>query len=268
MLPTLSRIQCPQCGAECLEAEISCWQCGANLRPKPAPPPEEANPADSAPIKFDGLIQLADSAPQTMTTLTGETVEVDSPSTSQPAATIGDTRLIAQPEEPVMVLSFCRACGFQNEEGVRECVKCKNLLEVIKSSEWKEMEALPRAWGFDVLGLAWIVLGVAAIFAGQFLLQATPGKTTWADYFWTGIVVCAPGIMIFMRHVACKIIFWAMTFASILVWLVIGFIWQFVGLQLTPNSEVGLSWLALLSALSAISYFTVRTNDAFDWSID
>jgi hypothetical protein len=31
--------------------------------------------------------------------------------------------------------------------------------------------------------------------------------------------------------------------------------------------QVGLTWLAILSALSVFSFFTVRVNDAFDYGV-
>ena len=53
-----------------------------------------------------------------------------------------------------------------------------------------------------------------------------------------------------------------MTFASILIWAIIGFIWMVLGeMHVTDNGQIGLIWLAVLSALSALSYLTVRTND-------
>lgn len=174
----------------------------------------------------------------------------------------------AQPAQEVMVLTFCKACGFQNAEGARECAKCGKPLEVVSASAAPVMEALPRAWGFDLLGVAWIALGFAAVYCGQFLVKTDPNHpgVTWADYFWTGVVVCAPGILIFMRHVFCKVLFWAMTLGSIMVWSVIGFIWLFVGLRVSDNGQIGLVWLALLSGLSVVSYATVRMNDAFDFT--
>ncbi|HET7854466.1 MAG TPA: hypothetical protein VFM04_08415, partial [Candidatus Methylomirabilis sp.] len=76
----------------------------------------------------------------------------------------------------------------------------------------------------------------------------------------------APGILIFMRHVFCKVLFWVMTLGSILVWAVIGFIWYFVGIYISDNTQVGLIWLAVLSGLSFVSWLTVRLNDEFDFS--
>jgi len=266
------RIQCQACGAQCVQGEQTCWQCGAPLT-TPAPPVE---PPASAPE----FIQLdAKPAPVQHRTLTGEIVE-EVPSVApgtpkqvtQPPGPLADVQ--SSPGEPpvhteeVMVLTFCKLCGFQNAEGARECAKCGRLLEVVSVQSVREVAPLPRVWGFDVLGLAWIALGFAAVYCGQFLIKTDPNHpgTTWADYFWTGVVVCAPGILIFMRHVFCKILFWAMTLGSIMVWSVIGFIWLFVGLRVSDNGQVGLIWLALLSGLSVVSYATVRMNDAFDFT--
>ncbi len=59
----------------------------------------------------------------------------------------------------------------------------------------------------------------------------------------------------------------AMTLLSLLAWSVIFIVWVTGHLFVTDNGQVGLIWLACLSGLSAISYFTVRTNDAFDMSL-
>jgi hypothetical protein len=200
-------------------------------------------------------------------TLTGETVEVDEPPPSNPAATIGESEIESKPEEPVFIISFCRNCGFQNQEGVKECKQCGVKLEVVHEPP-PEIEELPRAWGFDVLGAAWILLGIAAMYSGIFLIK-TDHRTgnTLSDYFWTLIVVAVPGVLIFMRHVFCKILFWVMSFASLLIWLVIGFIWLYIGLRLDTNGEIGLTWFAVFTTLSFVSWFTVRVNDEFDYSL-
>ncbi len=322
-LSTVSRIICPSCGAQCIEREFNCWQCGSLLNP-PAPSPESTDPQTTeseaevpvpspekrsfwqrkkaAPppriltsdelIKFDGLTS-ADLPPQpeiepepapeikplpetrTATTLTGEVVELPVERTAQAgngsgtAAAIGSAQIAANPQKPLFIQSFCNNCGYQNEEDVRECAKCKSMLLVLEEP-LADIEPLPRAWGFDVLGAAWIVLGIAAIFCGRFLLRANPEQhgASIADYFWTGVVACAPGMMIFIRHMFCKLMFWVMTLASIMVWAVIGTVWILGYLQVSDNAEVGLVWLAVLSSLSFISFVTVRLNDAFDYSFD
>ena len=203
---------------------------------------------------------------RTMTTLTGEVVEVEAPAESGAAATIGESAIQAKPEEPVFIQTYCSNCGFQNEEGVRECKKCGHKLAIL-SEPPRDIEPLPRAWGFDVLGAAWILLGLAAIYSGIFLIRADHrAGTTPSDYFWTLIVAAAPGVFIFMRHVFCKLLFYVMALGSVMIWLVIGFIWLYVGLQLTPNGQIGLTWFAVFSVLSIVSWFTVRVNDAFDYS--
>jgi uncharacterized OB-fold protein len=218
-------------------------------------------------------------------TLTGEWVEIEEPSTkpspilratAQPsesasssmvAAQIGGEQIEVNPSEQVLRLTFCKNCGHQNDEEAVECRKCKTPLEVVSASSIKEIEAPPRAWGFDLLGLAWIVLGFSAVYCGQFLLKTDVSRMgyTWADYFWTGLVVCVPGIFIFMRHYFSKILFWVMTFGSVLVWSVIGIIWILGHLRVSDNDQVALIWLALLSTLSLISWITVRQNDDFDF---
>src|SRR6266581_3267311 len=99
LLP-INRIECPRCGTECMQRELSCWQCGANLHPTPAPEPEENDP--KSPIKFDGLFSSDSSGTRTMTTLSGEVVDV--PDISPPAATIGESAIAAGPQDMVMVL--------------------------------------------------------------------------------------------------------------------------------------------------------------------
>src|SRR5438876_2836981 len=37
-LSTISRISCPKCGTDCMEQEVTCWQCGSALRPRPEQP--------------------------------------------------------------------------------------------------------------------------------------------------------------------------------------------------------------------------------------
>ena len=203
---------------------------------------------------------------KTITTLTGELVEVEE-QPAQTAATIGEAEIEAKPEGPIFIISFCRNCGFQNPEGIRECQKCRNKLEIVHEPP-PELDPLPRAWGFDALGVAWIILGFAAMYSGIFLIKTDDRMgTTLSDYFWTLVVAAAPGILIFMRHVFCKVLFWVMSFVSLMIWLVIGFIWVYVGLQLSQNGEIGLTWFAVFSALSFVSWVTVRVNDEFDYSL-
>lgn len=225
------------------------------------------------------------SSPRMAKTLTGEWVEIEDPSpepspilrasaqtsdtaSDRPlAAQIGGSQIEAVPTEKVLRLTFCKNCGHQNDEEAVECRKCKKPLEVVAAGTVKEIEKPPRTWGFDILGLAWIVLGFSAVYCGQFLLKTDVNRTgyTWADYFWTGMVVCVPGIFIFMRHYFCKLLFWVMTFGSVLVWSVIGVVWILGHLRVSDNDQVALIWLAMLSGLSLISWITVRLNDEFDF---
>jgi hypothetical protein len=62
-------------------------------------------------------------------------------------------------------------------------------------------------------------------------------------------------------------LFWVMTLGSIMVWSVIFVVWMTGHLQVSDKGEVGLTWTFALSCLSAISFFLVRTNDAFDYDI-
>lgn len=219
-------------------------------------------------------------ATRTVTTLTGEVVEVpiDVPAAIQvsptapdlngpPAAQVGGTAIGATDEPPLYVQSFCKNCGFQNDEDKRECARCRLPLEML-TEPVPDLQDLPRAWGYDVLGAAWIVLGIAAIVAGRFLLKSDlkQAGAGIVDYLSTGVVACLPGVLVILRHNFCKILFWAMTWASVLVWVVIGFIWLYVGKHWSDNETVGLIWLALLSGLSAASWAVVRLNDAFDFS--
>ena len=226
--------------------------------------PEKAEPASA---ESEEPTQESDTPVIRRTTLTGEVVEVPESSGAEPAATIGNTAIESQPEAPIYVQTYCSNCGYQNMEGVRECKKCGSKLAILQDPPG-EIEPLPRNWGFDVLGGAWIILGLSAIYSGIFLIQADQRTgTTLGDYFWTLIVAAAPGILIFMRHVFCKLLFWVMSFVSLFIWLVIGFIWLYVGLRLSINAEVGLTWFAVFSALSLLSWFTVRVNDEFDVSL-
>jgi hypothetical protein len=299
-LSSVTRIECPHCSAQCIEQESNCWQCGLLLKPVAEKPMNETGsndveikaglirfgddpePESPAPVVVEALpppTPTAPGKPRVRMTMSGEEVEEEEPETSTPilnldsnqqvAASIGVSQIIAEPGQEVMVLSFCKNCGYQNEEGLLECARCKHVLEIVAVGSIKDIEPLPRAWGFDVLGAIWIILGMAAIYCGQFLIKADPKHpgNSMSDYLWTGIVVCAPGILIFMRHYFCKVMFWVMTLGSIMVWSVIGFLWVIGKLLVTDNMQVGLTWLAILSALSVFSFFTVRVNDAFDYGM-
>lgn len=227
-----------------------------------ASPKSDAETRDVA----DTVSESADSAPKikTMVTMTGEVVEVED--AHVPAATIADAEIEARDEAPVFIQTYCSHCGYQNEEGVRECKKCGSKLAVLNQPPG-EIAPLRRSWGFDVLGAAWIFLGLSAIYSGIFLIRVDhKSGITLSDYFWTLIVAAAPGILIFMRHVFCKILFWVMSFVSLFIWLIIGFIWQYIGLRLSSNGQIGLTWFAMFSALSFVSWITVRMNDEFDYS--
>jgi hypothetical protein len=248
-------------------------------KPAPTPPAEPQKPL----INFEPGATAAEIAPRrTVVTLTGEIVEVEepepptliqnaqaAPDPSAPAAIIGGESVEAGPTQHLIRLTWCKNCGFDNPEGVVECVKCKNMLEVVDAKDAPgEIEPLPRAWGFDVLGGIWCVLGLAAIYCGQFLVKTDASRkaTTWSDYFWTGVVACAPGVFIFLRHHFCKLLFWVMSLASALVWSVIGVVWITGHLYVSDNGQIGLEWLFALTILSVVSYYTVRQNDAFDFT--
>jgi len=205
-------------------------------------------------------------------TLTGEVAEVPDFSAA-PSVAAAPVPITSEPAEasqdiaaPVFRLTYCKTCGIQNEEGAEKCRKCGQPLPILTGPP-PELTPLRRCWGFVLLGVAWIALGFAAVYCGRFLIKADPEHpgVTWADYFWTGVVVCAPGVLVFVRHYFCRMLFWLMTFGSILVWSVIGFLWLYVGLRISDNGKVGLWWLAALSGLSLISYLTVRLNDEFDF---
>jgi len=281
-LSIVSRINCPVCDALCIEQEIICWRCGTPLQMPAEEPSQEAESDNGAGQRDTGLIDFGGAAskeepagPRMAMTLTGERVELpgsasavlEEEKTQRVAASIGDSIIEAGPKVQLMRLTFCKNCAYQNDENATECQKCKQPLEVVEADSIPEIVPVPRTLAFDALGSVWCALGFAAIYCGQFLIKTDPQHpgTTWADYFWTGIVACAPGILIFMRHYFCKLLFWVMTLGSILVWSVLGFIWLFIGLRVSPNGAVGLTWLALLSGLSIFSYFVVRQNDEFDY---
>jgi len=248
---------------------------------KPAPAAQPEGPPKPL-INFEPGASASEQPTTRMAmTLTGEMVEVEDTPPSQeppaatvgpqatPAATIGDSAIEAGPTQQLIRLTWCKHCGYDNPEGIVECVKCKNILEVVDIKDAPgEIEQLPRAWSFDVLGAVWIVLGIAAIYCGQFLIKTDNSRhgTGWSDYFWTGIVASAPGILIFMRHYFCKLLFWVMTLASVLVWAVLGVIWVTGHLYVSDNGQIGLEWLGAFTALSVVSYITVRQNDAFDYA--
>lgn len=206
---------------------------------------------------------------RTATTLTGEVVDMPDFSTPRdepaPAPEPEPAPASGPGEGAVMRITFCKTCGIQNDETATACRKCRQPLEII-TEPLPDIKPLRRSLGFDLLGISWIALGVAAVYCGRFVAKADPNRVgmTWADYFWTGLVVCAPGVLVFMRHWFCKVMFWAMMFASGLIWAVIGFIWLYIGLSVSDNGRVGLMWFAALSVLSFISYVTVRLNDEFD----
>ncbi len=266
---SIARRVCQTCGAECLEGETVCWRCGHGLDE----PTSDEQLIDFASTQPSPTTPIAPNPPTVLkTTLTGEVVEVPDfsamPATAQtPKPPEAPSALSdASAPEPVFRMTYCRTCGIQNDEGAVECRKCHQPLPVLTGPP-PDLTPLRRSWGFDVLGLAWIALGASAVYCGRFLIKADPAHpgVTWADYFWTGVVVCAPGVMIFLRHYFCKFLFWLLTFGSMMVWSVIGFLWLYVGLHVSDNGRVGLMWLAALSLLSGISFLTVRLNDEFDF---
>lgn len=276
-MPTMNaksgvRRDCPSCGAPCFAREATCWKCGGSLVDRtdtevlidfsvhePARPPTPPATAEQPPQRT-----------VLKTTLTGEVVEVPDLSVpvqpAQPDKGVPTAPPVpSSPEAPVFRLTYCKTCGIQNDEGAEVCRKCREPLPVLTEPP-PDIVPLKRSWGFDLLGVAWLCLGIAAVYAGRFIVKADPEHPgiTWADYFWTGIVVCAPGVLVFVRHYLCKPLFWLLTFSSVLVWGVIGFIWLYIGLAIGENGRIGLSWLAALSLLAVISYVTVRLNDEFD----
>ncbi len=294
-MPTIPiRIECPQCKALCLAKESNCWQCHSPLHITP----EEADTANKGFNDVEikpGLIRFGDDpepevapvyeppeptpAPgkRIRVTMSGETIEEDIPDSELTssagvetivAGKIGNTEIHAELGAEIMVLSFCKHCGHSNPEGLKECEKCGRKLDIVAAGSVGEIEPLPRAWSYDVLGLCWIVLGFSAVYAGQFLLKPnTANKVSISDYLWTGFVVLAPGVLIFMRHYFVKVLFWVMTLGSALVWGVIGFLWWLGKLYVSDNMQVTLIWLAVLSGLSLVSWIIVRVNDAFDMSL-
>ena len=259
-LPALKRIQCRHCRTDCLQQETLCWQCGARLHPLS--------------IEVDGITfddftgNLSPTAPRAKEK-TSHSNLVSVARQKRPPMTAtkrGGTTLVMQAPSPVMRLSFCKTCGQQNDEEAHECRKCHTPLEIVPVGSVKEIQPLPRAWGFDLLGLAWLLLGFLAVYGNQFLIKSNGhlAGATWTDYLWSGIVVCAPGLFIFMRHYFCKALFGVMSLVSQLVWSVIGVLWMSGHLYVSENGQVGLMWLAMLSGLVMVSHYTVCQNDAFD----
>lgn len=186
-------------------------------------------------------------------------IEVSPPTGSTPSPST-ETR------PQLMRLTYCKHCGHQNQEGATECARCHTPLEVVEAGAVAAIAPLPRTWGFDLLGVAWLVLGFAAVYCGRFMLKADSTRTTvyWTDYLWTGAVVCIPGVLVFTRHYFCKPLFWVMSLLTLFIWLVVGFVWLYVGLHVTDDGSVGFAWLGVLTGLTWISYLTVRANDEFD----
>lgn len=221
-------------------------------------------------MTLDGEMVEVEDTPLSTATLNAaglDTPTANAGSDGPIAATIGDTTIEGE-ATPIMYMTYCKICGHENVEGAKECFKCKSPLELVPLGGIPDIEPLPRAWGFDVLGVVWVVLGLAAIFCNQFLLRtnASAQHAGWADYFWTGVVACAPGFFIFSRFHFCKLLFWVLTLGSALVWSVIGVVWILGHLFVSDSMQVGLIWLSLFSGLSVISYLTVRLNDAFDYA--
>lgn len=292
----LDRKPCPRCGAECMPAETNCWQCGARFGSPSNGDAPAARVASLSPEQAatdpDGLVNYSElykpppaPPPKKQSIfkqlLTGEMVEVEesgsildastpAPLTDEPAGAIGgDTLKLSEADSGFMRLTYCKDCGQQNEEEATKCRKCGKELELVAAGSVKEIQKPPRTWAFDLLGLAWIVLGIAAVYCGWFLVKTDAERqgVTWGDYFWTGVVVCAPGILIFLRHYLCKVMFWIASLASTLVWSVLGLIWILGHLKVSDNGQVGLIWLASLSLLSAFSYFVVRQNEEFEFGL-
>lgn len=270
-------IQCPQCGAANPEDGIVCWKCSALIEQAESTETTQTQPQDTlrdftAEIVLPRPPEPRRGFKRLLVTLTGEQVEAPEPAeaSEQPAAQLPLTLGDAAPPEAVppgmMRLLYCKHCGLQNDEAAVECRRCRRPLEVVEAGSVGDITPLRRAWGFDLLGLAWVVLGVSAIVAGRFLIKASPAHAgvTWSDYFWTGVVACAPGVLIFMRHFFCRVLFWVMTLASALIWSLLGAMWILGYLHVTDNGQIGLIWLGALSGLGAISWFVVRVNDAFD----
>lgn len=249
---TKAKIICSNCGAKCWESEKTCWQCG---RPLTTPPSEDNTVQENSYITFD-------------TDLIDTEIPTDSGVPSDPmnpTSTKEGYLINHEPTEPVMRLTFCKFCGYQNQEGVSECGKCHKELEWVSAKTKITIEPITRFWGFDVLGFIWVILGLAAVYSRIFLVHTVQGHPSEpSDYLWTGVIVCIPGVLIFARHVFSRFLFWVMSLISLFVWFVIFVVWFTGHLFVSHNIQVGLTWMVIFSVLTVFSYFVVRQNEEFN----
>jgi len=252
-LDSKKKKNCSFCGAICWETEKVCWQCGRSLSP---PPQLDDSKHENAYITFDS--DLIDAQDIKNTSEFAQTKETTSSCNEGPSKSI-------EPTEQVMRLTFCKYCGYQNQEGDTECRKCHKVLEWVSAKTQMIAEPVKRFWGFDVLGSIWIILGFAAVYSRIFLIHTSPGQHAEAsDYLWTGVIVCIPGILVFTRHYFSRFLFWALSLVSLIVWFVIFIVWITGHLFVSLNLQVGLIWLAIFSILTLLSFYVVRMNDEFN----
>ncbi len=232
--------------------ENVCWQCGRSLSP---PPQRDVSMKENTYISFDS--DLVDTQAITDTTEFVQSSETTSYKQGS-AQSIEST-------EPVMRLTFCKYCGYQNLEGDTECRKCHKELEWVSAKTQTIVEPIKRFWGIDVLGSIWIILGFAAVYSRIFLIHTSPGQPAeLSDYLWTGVIVCIPGALIFARHYFSRFLFWVMSLVSLFVWFVIFIVWIMGHLFVSLNLQVGLIWLSIFSILTIFSFYVVRENDEFN----
>lgn len=249
------KIICPRCGKNSTLANGSCPSCKTPLR-------RELDISSS-----EKLIRFGIDEPEPKQETEQNSATEAAPSGISISPQFADINFIAPENKlPVMRLTFCKNCGQQNDEGDEKCRKCGKALEVVEVGFVAELTPVPRVWALDMLGAIWIALGIAAVLCGVFLIKADPKhpETTFGDYLWTGIVACAPGIMIVLRHPFCRLLFWIMTLVSVTTWPIILVLWLYGQLPLSPNLTIGISWFAVLSGLSVVSWLIVRINDAFE----
>ncbi len=251
-LDSKKKKNCSYCGAICWETETKCWQCGRSLSP---PPQQDESKKENTYITFDSDLIDAQEVK--------DTTEFVQPSESAPVKR--DSSQSIEPTEQVMRLTFCKYCGYQNQEGDVECRKCHKELEWVSAKTQMIVEPVKRFWGFDVLGAIWVILGFAAVYSRIFLIHTSPGQPAEpSDYLWTGFIVCIPGALIFVRHYFSRFLFWAMSLISLFVWFVIFAVWITGHLFVSLNLQVGLIWLAIFSILTLFSFYVVRMNDEFN----
>jgi ribosomal protein L40E len=290
---------CPLCGSKCDTKERICWKCGSSLEGQPVlknksedkssintslihfeeenaeiisitPTQEEDSgiaPLPTGDFSYDPHSQLKlekEAKPLPASKISS----ANTPERAAPkiVAEIGGEAIKARDSQPLMRLTFCKHCGFQNEEGDAECRKCSKPLEIVPIGSIEEKIKPSRNWFIDLLAAIWIIVGVSAVLSRIFLIKTNTGNAsiTLSDFMWTGIVASIPGILVFLRHFFCRLLFWTMSIVALLVWSVVFILWFTGHLLLSDNGRIGLGWIAVTTALTLISYFVVRQNDAFD----